>query len=76
MKLKNQQISIKCYNRNVCVKAYKKIRIWVNYMLVTKLQYLYWLELKLNFDIWLLKITCNDYLVKSYFELKLIHILS
>ena len=56
MKLKNQQISRKCYNRNVCVKAYNKIRVYMyTYIImnqaITRLQYLYWLELKLNFDI-------------------------
>ena len=36
MKLKNQQISRKCYNRSwcVCVKAYNKIRVHVQYIYI------------------------------------------
>ena len=30
MKLKNKQISRKCYNKSVCVKAYNKIHVYIN----------------------------------------------
>ena len=37
MKLKNQQISIKCCNRNVCVKAYKK-NTYISQLHISQLQ--------------------------------------
>ena len=30
MKLKNKQISRKCYNKSVCVEAYNKIHVHIN----------------------------------------------
>ena len=41
MKLKNEQISRKCYNKNVCVKLYNKTHDYIYYYVYYyRLQYL------------------------------------